>query len=182
MKKTDRGLMADALMQSMAKLSPRVQVRNPVMLVVYIGAVLTMALFFLSFAGIRDESAGYTLTISLILWFTVLFANFAEAIAEGRGSRAGEYPAQGAKGRVRAEAELGGGHHPPYRGALGFLEKGATLCMSRPGSKSPWTAKSSTARPPWTKAPSPANPRRSSGNPAAIAAPSPVAQRSYRTG
>ena len=85
MKKTDRSLIADALRQSFVKLSPRVQVRNPVMLVVYIGAVLTLALYFLSFAGIRDESAGYTLTISLILWFTVLFANFAEAVAEGRG-------------------------------------------------------------------------------------------------
>ena len=85
MKKTDRGLFTDALRQSFAKLSPRVQVRNPVMLVVYIGAILTLALYFLSFAGIRDESAAYTLTISLILWFTVLFANFAEAIAEGRG-------------------------------------------------------------------------------------------------
>jgi K+-transporting ATPase ATPase B chain len=85
MKKTDRGLIADALRQSFAKLSPRMQVRNPVMLVVYIGAILTLVLYFLSFAGVRDESAEYTLTISLILWFTVLFANFAEAIAEGRG-------------------------------------------------------------------------------------------------
>lgn len=85
MKKTDRSLIVDALRQSFTKLSPRVQVRNPVMLVVYIGAILTLVLYFLSFAGIRDESAGYTLTISLILWFTVLFANFAEAIAEGRG-------------------------------------------------------------------------------------------------
>lgn len=75
----------DALKQSFVKLSPRVQVRNPVMLVVYIGAILTAALYFLSFAGLKDESAGYTLAISLILWFTVLFANFAEAIAQGRG-------------------------------------------------------------------------------------------------
>ena len=85
MKKTDNGLLIDALKQSFTKLSPRVQVRNPVMLVVYIGAILTLTLYFLSFAGIRDERAGYTLTISLILWFTVLFANFAESIAEGRG-------------------------------------------------------------------------------------------------
>ena len=85
MKKTDRSLLADALKQSFAKLSPRVQVRNPVMLVVFLGAILTLILYFLSFAGIQDESAGYTLAISLILWFTVLFANFAEAIAEGRG-------------------------------------------------------------------------------------------------
>lgn len=55
------------------------------MFVVYIGAVLTTILWLLSFAGIKDESAAYTLAIALILWFTVLFANFAEAIAEGRG-------------------------------------------------------------------------------------------------
>jgi K+-transporting ATPase ATPase B chain len=84
-KNTNNGIMADALRQSIKKLSPRIQVKNPVMLVVYIGAVLTTVLYFLSFAGIRDESAGYTLAIALILWFTVLFANFAEAIAEGRG-------------------------------------------------------------------------------------------------
>ena len=85
MKQNGTGLFADALRQSLAKLSPRVQIKNPVMLVVYLGAILTTALYLLSFAGIRDEGAGYTLAIALILWFTVLFANFAEAIAEGRG-------------------------------------------------------------------------------------------------
>lgn len=82
-KKTD--ILMDSIRQSFAKLTPKVQIKNPVMFVVYIGAVLTTALYFLSFAGIRDENAGYTLAIALILWFTVLFANFAEAIAEGRG-------------------------------------------------------------------------------------------------
>ncbi|SHI20284.1 K+-transporting ATPase ATPase B chain [Sporobacter termitidis DSM 10068] len=75
----------DAIGQSFKKLAPGIQLRNPVMFVVYIGAFLTTALWILTFAGIRDESAGYTLAIALILWFTVLFANFAEAIAEGRG-------------------------------------------------------------------------------------------------
>ncbi|HMM30134.1 MAG TPA: potassium-transporting ATPase subunit KdpB [Clostridia bacterium] len=84
-KSVDKSIFMDALKQSFLKLSPRVQVRNPVMLVVYIGAILTTALYFLSFAGLKDENAGYTLAISLILWFTVLFANFAEAIAQGRG-------------------------------------------------------------------------------------------------
>lgn len=55
------------------------------MFVVYVGAILTSTLWILSFIGIRDENAGYTFTIAMILWFTVLFANFAEAIAEGRG-------------------------------------------------------------------------------------------------
>jgi len=81
----NKNILVDAIKQSFAKLAPRIQIKNPVMLVVYIGAIMTTALFFLSFAGINDETAGYTLAIALILWFTVLFANFAEAIAEGRG-------------------------------------------------------------------------------------------------
>ncbi|SCL86442.1 potassium-transporting ATPase subunit KdpB [Sporanaerobacter sp. PP17-6a] len=80
-----KNIFMDSLKQSFVKLSPRVQVKNPVMLVVYIGAILTTALYFLSFAGIKDENSSYILAISLILLFTVLFANFAEAIAEGRG-------------------------------------------------------------------------------------------------
>lgn len=84
-KSINRNILADSLKQSFVKLSPRIQVKNPVMLVVYIGAILTTVLYFLSFAKIKDESSGYILAVSLILWFTVLFANFAEAIAEGRG-------------------------------------------------------------------------------------------------
>jgi K+-transporting ATPase ATPase B chain len=80
-----KGIYRDAVRQSFVKLSPATQIRNPVMFVVYIGAILTLILWGLSFFGIRDESALYTLAISMILWFTVLFANFAEAIAEGRG-------------------------------------------------------------------------------------------------
>jgi K+-transporting ATPase ATPase B chain len=80
-----QNILGDSVKQSFVKLSPRVQIRNPVMFVVYIGATLTTALYLLTFAGIRDESRGYTLAIALILWFTVLFADFAEAIAEGRG-------------------------------------------------------------------------------------------------
>ncbi|WP_258015009.1 potassium-transporting ATPase subunit KdpB, partial [Listeria monocytogenes] len=63
----------------------KLQVKNPVMLLVYVGAILATSLYFLGFFGISDEKSGYTLAIALILWFTVLFANFAEAIAEGRG-------------------------------------------------------------------------------------------------
>lgn len=84
-KSTNKDIFNDSLKQSFLKLSPKIQVKNPVMLVVYIGAIFTTVLYFLSFTGVKDESSGYTLTISLILWITVLFANFAEAIAEGRG-------------------------------------------------------------------------------------------------
>ncbi|HBN81084.1 MAG TPA: K(+)-transporting ATPase subunit B [Ruminococcaceae bacterium] len=85
MKAANRNILFDSIRQSFAKLTPRVQVKNPVMLVVYIGALFTTALYFLSFAGIQDENSGYILAIAIILWLTVLFANFAEAIAEGRG-------------------------------------------------------------------------------------------------
>ncbi|MBC1375677.1 potassium-transporting ATPase subunit KdpB [Listeria sp. FSL L7-0091] len=81
----ENGIWKDALIQSMKKLSPKLQVKNPVMLLVYVGAILATSLYFLGFFGISDEKSGYTLAIALILWFTVLFANFAEAIAEGRG-------------------------------------------------------------------------------------------------
>ncbi len=84
-KSLNTGILSDAIRQSFVKLAPRIQIRNPVMFVVYIGAILTTALYLLAFAGLEDESAGYTLAIALILWFTVLFANFAEAVAEGRG-------------------------------------------------------------------------------------------------
>ncbi|EAC5220933.1 potassium-transporting ATPase subunit KdpB [Listeria monocytogenes] len=81
----EKGIWKDALIQSTKKLSPKLQVKNPVMLLVYVGAILATSLYFLGFFGISDERSGYTLAIALILWFTVLFANFAEAIAEGRG-------------------------------------------------------------------------------------------------
>lgn len=81
----NKNILIDAIRQSFTKLSLRVQLKNPVMFVVFVGAIMTTALYLLSFAQINNEGAGYTLAIALILWFTVLFANFAEAIAEGRG-------------------------------------------------------------------------------------------------
>lgn len=87
MKKTTskKQVFLDATVQSLVKLKPRAQIKNPVMFVVYIGALFTTILFFLSLFGIKDGASWYILTIALILWFTVLFANFAESIAEGRG-------------------------------------------------------------------------------------------------
>ncbi|MEG0770933.1 MAG: potassium-transporting ATPase subunit KdpB [Clostridia bacterium] len=74
-----------AIKESFIKLSPKTQALNPVMLLVYISAILTTLLAIISFFGVSDTSSAYTISISIILWFTVLFANFAEAIAEGRG-------------------------------------------------------------------------------------------------
>ena len=81
----DKKMVARAVKDSFIKLSPKTQAKNPVMLLVYISAILTTALFIVSLFGIKDAPAVYTLAIAIVLWFTVLFANFAEAIAEGRG-------------------------------------------------------------------------------------------------
>ena len=81
----DKNIVLRAVKDSFVKLNPRTQAKNPVMLLVYISAILTTILWIVSLAGIKDASSGYTLAVAIILWFTVLFANFAEAIAEGRG-------------------------------------------------------------------------------------------------
>lgn len=81
----DRKMVLRAIKDSFIKLDPRIQVKNPVMLLVYVSAILTTLLSILAIFDIKDSSGGYTLAIAIILWFTVLFANFAEAIAEGRG-------------------------------------------------------------------------------------------------
>ena len=80
----DRALLGQASVDAFIKLAPQVQWRNPVMFVVYAGSILTTILFFQSLAGGGEAPSGFILTISLWLWFTVLFANFAEALAEGR--------------------------------------------------------------------------------------------------
>src|SRR5262245_41200366 len=83
----DRTIIAGAVRASFAKLDPRVQLRNPVMFVVYVGSALTTAIGVAALLG-RAPAAGspaFVLAIAAWLWLTVLFANFAEAVAEGRG-------------------------------------------------------------------------------------------------
>ncbi|MDO5779681.1 MAG: potassium-transporting ATPase subunit KdpB [Clostridium sp.] len=87
----DSKIMKDALKESFKKLSPRIQYRNPVMFVVYIGSLLTTFIFLAAlFKGNESNDRFFTFLITLFLWFTVLFANFAEAIAEGRGKAQAE--------------------------------------------------------------------------------------------
>lgn len=81
----DKTIMGRAIKDSFYKLNPKTQVKNPVMFMVFVSAILTFVLFLFSLAGVRDAHPGFILAISVILWFTVLFGNFAEAIAEGRG-------------------------------------------------------------------------------------------------
>ena len=74
-----------ALLDSFAKLHPRTMARNPVMFVVEVGSVLTSALWIQALTGHGEAAAWFIGTVSLWLWFTVLFANFSESLAEGRG-------------------------------------------------------------------------------------------------
>lgn len=123
-KELNNDILTDSIRQSFVKLSPRVQVKNPVMLVVYIGAVFTTVLYVLSFAGIRDAGAAYIFAISLILWFTVLFANFAESIAEGRG-RAQAETLKRARKDVKARKLKSASNQSDYTEVLsGTLKKG----------------------------------------------------------
>ncbi len=73
------------MVDSFKKLKPHNQVRNPVMFVVFVGSILTTGLFIQALFGHGEAPAGFIGAVSLWLWFTVLFANFAEAMAEGRG-------------------------------------------------------------------------------------------------
>jgi len=80
----DPVLVMPAIKASFIKLDPRVQWRNPVMFVVYIGSILTTLLGLQALQGKGEASVGFIFAVALWLWFTVLFANFAEALAEGR--------------------------------------------------------------------------------------------------
>ena len=98
----DRAIVNQAIVDSFKKMSPRQQMKNPVMFVVWMGSILTTALFFQALAGHGEAPAGFILAITLWLWFTVLFANFAEAVAEGR-SRAQAASMRNAKRDIQAK-------------------------------------------------------------------------------
>src|ERR1700733_5667244 len=80
----DTKIVRRALVDALAKLNPRTMMKNPVMFVVEIGSVITSIYLFRDIAT-QKHALGFDLQITLWLWFTVLFANFAEAMAEGRG-------------------------------------------------------------------------------------------------
>ena len=109
----DRGLARQALWDALRKLKPQAQWRNPVMFVVYLGAMLTSVLFLQALGGSGEAPASFILAIALWLWFTVLFANFAEALAEGR-SKAQAASLRGLKKQTWAKRLEGG----TYQGGL----------------------------------------------------------------
>src|SRR5881397_2518094 len=81
----DPTIVRQAIVDSFRKLTPRRQVRNPVMFVVYVGSILTTLLWVRALVGKGEAPGWFIFWVSVWLWFTVLFANFAEAMAEGRG-------------------------------------------------------------------------------------------------
>jgi potassium-transporting ATPase ATP-binding subunit len=81
----DAAIIGPAIIDSFKKLDPRHQIKNPVMFVVLVGSLLTTGLYIQSLFGHGEAPAGFILAITLWLWFTLVFANFSEAMAEGRG-------------------------------------------------------------------------------------------------
>jgi K+-transporting ATPase ATPase B chain len=115
----DPSLMRQAGLDALRKLAPQAQWRNPVMFVVYLGSILTTLLFFQAAFAQGEAPAGFILSISLWLWFTVLFANFAEALAEGR-SKAQAASLRGLKQSTWAK-KLSGKYDPSHSHARSEL-------------------------------------------------------------
>ncbi|MHB1591266.1 MAG: potassium-transporting ATPase subunit KdpB [Sulfuricella sp.] len=117
----DREIVSQALWGAFKKLTPQQQIKNPVMFVVWVGSILTSILFFQALGGHGEAPAGFILAVSLWLWFTVLFANFAEALAEGRSK------AQAASLRAAKKSVLAKKLREPRYGAQVDLMPGTEL-------------------------------------------------------
>ncbi len=98
----DTSLAGPALADAFRKLDVRTQLRSPVMFVVYVGSIITTLLYVQALFGTGEAPAGFILACAVWLWFTVLFANFAEALAEGR-SKAQAASLRGLKEAVTAK-------------------------------------------------------------------------------
>jgi K+-transporting ATPase ATPase B chain len=126
----DPTLVKPAIVDSFKKLDPRLQWRNPVMFVVYVGSLLTTVLWAAGPRRPRRHFPGFILAIALWLWFTVLFANFAEALAEGR-SKAQAASLRGAQenrhGQEAARTALRRGHVTQWPGTE--LRKGDVVLV-----------------------------------------------------
>src|ERR1700674_1577248 len=129
----DPKIVFPAIGSAFAKLDPRLMIKNPVMFVVEVVATLTTVIF------LRDvvtggEGLGFTFQIILWLWFTVLFANFAEAVAEGRGKAQAESLR---KTRTESQAKLLTGSDMTYRLVSGTSLKVGDVVLVEAGDNIP---------------------------------------------
>ncbi len=131
----DPALIKPAIASAFGKLDPRVQWRNPVMFVVYVGSILTTVLWVQALGGAGEAPQSFILAIAVWLWFTVLFANFAEAMAEGR-SKAQASSLRGMKRKVIAKKLEQPRHGSPWhpqeaeelrKGAVVLVEAGDVI-------------------------------------------------------
>ncbi|WP_175772626.1 potassium-transporting ATPase subunit KdpB [Paraburkholderia phenazinium] len=109
-------LWREVAVEALKKLTPQAQWKNPVMFVVYLGSIVTTLLWLQALRGEGDASAGFILAVTVWLWFTVLFSNAAEALAEGR-SKAQAAALRGARKRVLARVLA----EPRYDSATHFV-------------------------------------------------------------
>lgn len=135
-----RALVGPALVDSLRKLAPSAQLKNPVMFVVYVGSILTTFLWIMALRGQAEAPAGFIFGIAVWLWFTVLFANFAEALAEGRGKQQAA-TLRGLRTTITArvlrdfrDADVAGARPDAYRGrgvtrTSGDLRKGDVVLV-----------------------------------------------------
>src|ERR1700687_1037420 len=132
----DPKIVIPALGSAFAKLDPRLMIKNPVMFVVEVVAALTTVIFLriLVTGGGGGESLGFTFQIILWLWFTVLFANFAEAVAEGRGKAQAESLK---KTRTESKAKLLGDSGKTYRLVSGTSLKVGDIVLVEAGDNIP---------------------------------------------
>ena len=116
----DPAIVRQAVVDSIRKLDPRVQIKNPVMFIVEVGSVLTTIVFIQELAG-GAGSPLFTGQVAFWLWFTVLFANFAEAMAEGRGKAQADTLR---KTRTETDREPADRRRPGGKGAGGEPSQG----------------------------------------------------------
>ena len=121
--------------------APRLQFRNPVMFVVFVGSVLTTLLWAQALAGHGEAPTGFIFWVSLWLWFTVLFANFAEAMAEGRGKAQADALRRSRKDVIAKKLAIGRCAMQRSPSCHPASCATATSCWSKPASRFPATAK-----------------------------------------
>jgi K+-transporting ATPase ATPase B chain len=128
--------VAPAIWESFKRLSPRAQWRNPVMFVCYVGAIFTLGLWLQALVGKGEAPAGYIVAVSIWLWFTVLFANFAESLAEGR-SKAQAASLRAARREVMAKKLRSPKRNAPWEKVAGTALRAGDVFLVEAGDPIP---------------------------------------------